>query len=231
MVPMLGYALVAVGCLLPGYSPERPWPPQEVFIEAKHLTPDEMEQVRRLVRQAGRKSWLISGFRRDLRAESTPRRMWLGVYLQPDVENGRLRRGRVLYLELSTPTGPGKKVTGRIESTAKYAQVVVPGGRPDEGKRKWDLQRPFLVDGEFDDEMLFGLVELIRSNPEVSPQPNGAPSVRVRGSLPISRVRRTENGVEVTLEVDDAHGWFVNLKERNGRLVIVRHAAWIASQT
>jgi hypothetical protein len=229
VVPVLRYALVAVGCLSPGYSPERPWPPQEVFIEAKDLTPDEMEQVRRLVRPA-RKPWLISGFRRDLGAKSTARRTWLGVYLQPDLENGRLRRGRVLYLEISTPTGAGKKASGRIESTAKYAQVVVPGGRPDEGKRKWNLQRPFLVDGEFDDETLFGLVELIRSNPEGPPRPNGAPSLRVRGSLPISRVRRTENGVEVTLEVDDAHGWFVNLRERNGRLVIVRHVAWIASQ-
>jgi hypothetical protein len=230
VVPVPCYALVAVGWLSPGYSPERPWPPQEGFIEAKHLTAADMEQVRQLVRPSGRKPWLISGFRRDLRAKSTPRRTWLGVYLQPDVESGRLRRGRVLYLEISAPTGVGKKASGRIESTAKYAQVVVPGGRPDEGKRKWDLQRPFLVDGEFDDETLFGLVELIRSNPEVPPQPNGAPSVRVRGSLPISRVRRTENGVEVTLEGDDAHGWFVNLRERNGRLVIVRRRAWIASQ-
>jgi len=75
VVPVLCYALVAVGWLWPGYSAERPWPPQEVFIEAKHLTAAEMEQVRRLVRPSGRKPWLISGLRRDLRAQSSPRRV------------------------------------------------------------------------------------------------------------------------------------------------------------
>jgi hypothetical protein len=224
---MLYCALVAVGWLSPGHAAERR-PAEGVFIEAKDLTPAEKVQVRRLVRPTGKELWLIYGFRYGRGAKSTPRRTRLEVYLQPDVENGRLRRGRVLSLEVSAPAGAGKKASGRIRFTAKYGQVVVLGRRPDEVKGKWDLHRPFLVDGEFDDETLLGLVELIRRSPAAGPPgPNGETPNRVNGSLAISHVRRTDNAVEVTLNRDDRHGESVNLEERNGRLVIVSYGIWV----
>jgi hypothetical protein len=228
VVPMLCYALVAVGLLSPGHAAEPVWRPPGVVIEAKDLTPAEMVRVRRLVRPTGKEPWLISGFRFGRGAKSTPRRTGLGIYLQPDVENGRLRRGRLLSLEISAPADAGKKASRRIRFTAKYAQVVVPGRRPDEVKGKSDLHRPFLVHGEFDDQTLFGLVEFIRRSPEGPPGTNGESPNRVDGLLPISYVGRTDNGVEVRLNLNDDSGEYVNLEERNGRLVIVGIGFWIS---
>jgi hypothetical protein len=147
--------------------------------------------------------------------------------LQPDVENARLRRGRVLHAEISAPAGAGRRASPRIESTEKYAHIVVLGRKPNEVDGKWDAYRPFIVDGEFNDEALFSLVALIRRSPEGPLLPNGAPAAKIDGSLAISRVRRTENGAEVTLNRDDYHGAYVNLEERNGRFVIVNHRLWI----
>jgi hypothetical protein len=135
--------------------------------------------------------------------------------------------GRVLNFEVSAPVSARRKASPRIESTGKYAHVVVLGRQPGEVKGRWDPHRPFLVDGEFDDQTLFSLVALIRRSPEGPPLPKGASPARVNGSLAVSHVRRTDNGVNVTLNVDDYHGEYVTLEERNGRLVIVKHEAWI----
>jgi hypothetical protein len=45
--------------------------------------------------------------------------------------------------------------------------------------------------------------------------------------LAISYVRRTDNGVEVGLNVDDYRGEKVELDTRNGRLMIVKHVIWV----
>jgi hypothetical protein len=50
---------------------------------------------------------------------------------------------------------------------------------------------------------------------------------KINGSLAISYVRRTDNGVEVGLNVDDYRGEKVELDTRNGRLMIVRHVIWV----
>ena len=213
VVPMLYFALVAVGWLSPGYAAEnrlRPLP--GVFIEAKDLTSAEMAHVRRLARLTGKEPWLIYGFRHRYRTTSGARRTSLEIYLQPDLENGRLRRGRVLHLEILAPAGAGQKASQRIESTAKYAHVVVLGRGPNEVNEKWDAHRPFLVDGDFDDETLFGLVAFIRRSPEGRPPPNGEPAAKINGSLAMSRVRRIKNGVEVTLNRDDYHGESVTVE-------------------
>jgi hypothetical protein len=186
-----------------------------------------MAQVRRLARATGKEPWLIHGFRYGLGAKSTRRRTQLEIYLQPEVENGSLRRGRVLRMEISAPAAGGRNASPRIESTGKYAQIAVPGRRATEVKGKWDLNRPFVVDGEFDDQTLFSLVALIRRSPHGPPRPNGGSPGKINGSLAISHVRRTDNGVEVRLNADDYHGQLVTLEERNGRLVIIEHGAWI----
>jgi hypothetical protein len=217
-----GFLLMALGWLSQRRAAECQ-AVEGVSIEEKDLTPAEMAQVRRLVRPIGKEPWLIYGFRYGPGRKSRPRPTQVTVYLQPDVEHGRLRRGRVLHVEV----GGTQQASARIESTGKYAHVVVLGRRPDEGRGKWDPHRPFLVEGDFDDQTLLKVVARIRQSHDRPPPLNGSPA-RLDGLLPISRVRRIDNRVEVTLNVDETHGEGLTLEERNGRLVIVKHGFWIA---
>jgi hypothetical protein len=89
-----------------------------------------------------------------------------------------------------------------------------------------DQHGPFVLDGEFDDETLLRVVALIRSSPAGPPLSNGEAN-KINGSLRISRVRRTDSGLEVTLNRDAYHGEYVTLEDRNGRFVVVKHRTWI----
>lgn len=212
--------LTIVGLLSLQLAAEQPL--EGVFIEAKDLTPNEMAEVRRVSREAGKDPWLIFGFRYAMGPESAPRRTGMSIYLQPDVENAQLRRGRLLIVEVSATSSAG------IQATKQYAQVIVLSGRPPEVNGRLDVHRPFVVEGEFDDQTLLGVVALIRRSPPAPPLPNGLPSgVRVNGSLQISSVRRIDGRIEVRLNSGDYQGESVTLENRNGEFVIVRHGVWI----
>jgi hypothetical protein len=121
-----------------------------------------------------------------------------------------------------------RQASGRVQSVKKYAQVIVFSGRPPEVKGRLDAHRPFVVDGEFDDQTLLRVVALIRRSPPGPPLPNGLPSdTKVNGSLPISSIRRIDNKIEVTLNSADDRGESVTLENRNGEFVILRHGPWI----
>jgi hypothetical protein len=72
-----------------------------------------------------------------------------------------------------------------------------------------------------------GLVALIRRSPNGPPLTNSGAAARINPSLAISRVRRTDNKVEVTLNRDEYHGEYVTLEMRGNRLVIVQRGLWI----
>ena len=185
-----------------------------------------MAHVRQLAAAAGQEPWLIYGFRHGLGAASVPRHTQLEVYLRPDTENGRLHRGRVLQIEFGPPAGVGGHAPPRIKSTAQYAHVVVLSRRPDEVHGKWDVHRPFVVEGEFDDETLFSLVASIRSGFDGVPRTT-ADSAGSNRSLPIFHVRRIEDQVEVTLCRNDYSGVRVTLGKVGNRFVIVKRDGWI----
>lgn len=175
-----------------------------VFIEAKDLAPSEAEQLRAFTRQTGRDSWLVYGFRHGSGPTTAIRRTAFTVYLQPDAANGRVRRGRVLVLtEPAAPAAVGPQEPWRLESTRNYAQVLEVNRPPDRLFGKWDLQRPFVVEGEFDDQSLLNLVDFIRGSPEAPGPPGREPLGRVTGVLPISEVRRNGSSVEVKLNRDE----------------------------
>src|SRR4026207_2046764 len=90
--------LTTVGLLSPPLAAEQM--PEGVFIDAKDLTSNEMFEVRRISREAGKDPWLIFGFRYGRGPEAAPRRSEISIYLQPDVANAHLRRGRLLEVEM-----------------------------------------------------------------------------------------------------------------------------------
>jgi hypothetical protein len=83
------------------------------------------------------------------------------------------------------------------------------------------------VHGEVDDRTLLELVEFIRTHPEGPPLANGAPRMKVDGSRAISHIRRIQDRLEVTLNVNDYQGERVIVEERNGRWWIVKRNLWI----
>jgi len=224
-IPAFACFLTTVGLLSLRLAAE-PQPLEGVFIDAKDLTSEEMLEVRRLSRDAGKGPWLIFGFRHGLGPQSAPRRTTVSIYLEPDIESAQLRRGRLLEVEMSASAT--RQTSGRIQSTKKYAQVIVFRGRPPEVNGRLGVHRPFVVDGEFDDQTLLRVVALIRRSPPGPPLPNGLPSpARVNGSLQISNIARIENTIKVTLKSSDYQGESVTLEDRHGEFVIVKHGIWI----
>jgi hypothetical protein len=219
--------LTTVGLL--SLQPAAEQRPEGVFIDAKDLTSNEMSEVRRLSREAGKDPWIVFGFRYGRGPESASRHSEISIYLQPDVENAQLRRGRLLEVEMFATPSATQPAFGRIRSTRKYAQVIVLSGRPQGVSGRLDAHRPFVVDGELDDQTLLRVVALIRTSPPGPPLPNGLPSgTKVNGSLQISSIRRNGDKIEVMLNRDDDQGESLTLEDHNGEFVIVRLGHWIA---
>jgi hypothetical protein len=90
----------------------------------------------------------------------------------------------------------------------------------------FDFSRPFQIQSELglDDAALVRMVDYIRSSPTWTALPKGFEPRTVEGSLPISHVRRTPQGVEVTLLRDTDSGYTVTLEQRNQQWVVVKIA-------
>jgi hypothetical protein len=195
------------------------------FVSFTDFEPDlsdaEIDQIRTLARQAGKAPWLVLG----MRPFEGP--TYLRVYLQPDFGWGRLRRGRVLVLVTPVTRGKPRTSPWKVEITASYVHVTArPGG---DVRGLFDFSRPFQIQGELglDDAALVRMVDYIRSSPTWTALPKGFEPRTVEGSLPISHVRRTPEGVEVTLLRDNDSGYAVTLEQRNQQWVVVKIALWI----
>jgi hypothetical protein len=198
------------------------------FIGAKDLTPGESLAVRRLTQSTGKKPWLILGFRFGTNPKPGLDRAELGVYLEPDVESGRLRRGRVLTIVFA-PAGAGARSSWRVESVSNYAQVAVPGRPPRDVQGRWDIARPFPVSDEFGNRAVESLVDFIRASPEMADRPKDIAPRQVDGSVPIFSVRRTARGLEVNLQSEDWKGTYVVVEQRKDGWVVLEIHLWIAS--
>jgi hypothetical protein len=185
------------------------------------LTVAEIDQIRTHSRQAGKAPWLVLG----MTPFEGPTRLF--VYLQPDVAQGRLRRGRLLVLVTPVTRGKPRNLPWKIDVTASYAHVAT--RLPGDVTRLFDFSRPFQIQSELglDDAALVGLVDYIRSSPTWTALPEGLEPRTVQGSLPISYVRRTPQGIEVTLLHDHESGQTVTLEQRNDLWVVVKIALWI----
>ncbi len=112
-MPMLRYAVAAVGSLSSGLATGRE-SLQGVFIEAQDLTPRRAGAAAAVDSSEGEGALANLRIQIQPRRKVDPRRTQLEIYLQPDVENGRLRRGRVLHVDMSGSAGAQQKTPGGL---------------------------------------------------------------------------------------------------------------------
>jgi hypothetical protein len=127
---VLGPVLVIVSSLLGEVAAGRDCV-TGVLLEAKDLTAAEQAHAKSLARAAGSDVWLLYGFRYGAGAASTVRHTAFEIYLTPDVQRGRLRRGRMLRVDEQRPNDAQQQTRWRTESTERYAQVVEAVARVD----------------------------------------------------------------------------------------------------
>jgi hypothetical protein len=158
------------------------------------------------------KPWLLNGSRIQFGIAE-----WVQAFLPPTGETQVLRRGAIVYAERRT-NPLGAWVVKRTES---YAQVAIPGRRFDEIRDDHDINRPFRVIGQFEDEGIIRLVEFLRSNPPTRGRP-----VEL---WPIGSVqRRLDDSVEVGLMETASHGQVIRLRRSGQDWVIVEMGGWAA---
>jgi hypothetical protein len=191
------------------------------FIEARNLTQAEKAAVNRLSRFTGKNPWLIFGFRFGVNPRAGRDSTSLTVFMDPDAENGRLRRGRVVSMAFAPPK-PGQPSSWHVVAVTKYAHVAVVGKAAGDVKGQWDAAMPFTLPDEFDDATIVSLVDFIRTNPERPPMP------RVDGSMAITTITRFANGLQVDMQDKPWQGYNVLVERRREGWVVLQVRAWIA---
>ena len=132
------------------------------------------------------------------------------VYLEPDVTNVGVRRGRLLQLVADEPPAVPQRSTWRVKATASYAYIVPPTPPTDQITDERDIRWPFAVDGDIDDATLVSVVTSIRSRPRIPGVPEGQFPREVAAS-PISVVARRGAQFIVALRTGEATGERVTL--------------------
>jgi hypothetical protein len=179
------------------------------------LTDAEVVQITRLASTAGKPPWLVIGFPSMISGLAT-----VTLYLEPDVTDAPVHRGRMLHLIADEPPSVPQRSAWRVKATGSYARiVVVPDRRASEITDERDIGWPFAVEGEIEDETLISAVAFIRSKPKIPGVPEGQ-APREVGGAPISAVARRDNHFIVALRTSEATGQRVTLTRRDGQWVI-----------
>src|SRR5262249_1866583 len=103
------------------------------------FTDADVRQMTALV-PGGKKAWLVIG--------QAGRRSQGYVFLEPDSVSSALRKGSILVMEASVPTGANDARIWRylkIEPSSEYAQVTIEGRDPSDVRGNDDINRPFMV--------------------------------------------------------------------------------------
>jgi hypothetical protein len=168
----------------------------------ERLTNRDVEEIARLARTTVSTIYLLHG-------DQGQTKQWLvDVYLAPASDRAQVRRGRVVKM---SKVVDGLPTAWRVDEERRYAQVAAPGRRFPTALAPGDNNRPFLLEGEFTDSELVGIVSFIRSSP--------AP---VEGHLPIGAIRRTGKAdVTVILIASPLSSHIVSLRRSRGRWDLV----------
>jgi len=170
--------------------------------------------------------WLLEG----KSSQVLPERWHVEAYLPPDSEGAQVRRGRVL--KVSSLIVGGSPSEWQADGAARYAQVRVAGRQFGRTPRVGDLDRPFLVDGEFSDTELASIASFIRSSPRQTKRlPDGtvySVGLDVEGTVPIVEIRRMASGDPmVILSSSGGSGQTVVLRAAGRRWTIFEAGFWV----
>jgi hypothetical protein len=175
----------------------------------------EVAQIADVVRSTGKRPWLLR----------TPQSMIPGVqyaslFLEPDLVGRRVQRGRMIRLVADEPPA-AERSPWRIQGSYSYAYIPTSGHQPGDIRSERDINWPFHVEGELDDDTLISIVQFIRTQPRV-PMPA---FLRQVPAWPIYGIARRDDGIQVGFQRTEATGDTVWLAKKNGRWVITRSAS------
>ena len=122
----------------------------------------ELAQIAELASSTAKQSWLL----RTPNPVMTSERVSY-LFLEPDVLGKRVLRGRVLRLVADEPPHVPILSPWKIRESHSYAYIPTAGRQQGEIESEQDLDWPFILYAEFDDDTLISIVEFIRSQPSI----------------------------------------------------------------
>jgi len=182
---------------------------------ARQLTEQDVRALERIL-PSDAKPWLLDGDPGQIASSQN-----ISAYLPPATTTAVLRRGSVITVTrraFSSPTDWTVLLAGT------YAQVAITGRKFDEIRGDDDINRPFLVSGNFDDNELIQIVTIIRSNPN----PGGTVLTAIE-PLPIRSVAwQGSNSVIVTTRRAVMQGQSIILQRMGQNWTVASVRFWIA---
>lgn len=218
---LLAACCAATSAIQPHASPVR------VHDEARSLSDRSVREIVRLAVRDGKGVWLLVG---DT-SQTLPETRFIDAYLEPDATTPRLRRGRVVSLESRIVNGAAVHWVP-LSPGAKYAQVALEPNRWPASLNDRAIERPFLIDGDFTDDDLIGLVTFVRRSPKFPRRVDSDGTIRLDGedldgTMPITQVSQTGSTVTVILKGSTRHGQTADLSRIAGRWKLLRVTMWV----
>jgi hypothetical protein len=149
---------------------------------------------------------------------------FVDAYLPPTTSTALLRRGTEAFvsrrIDIRTHKPTGEWTAAR--QPFQWAQVAIPMRAFEDIQHDLDLNRPFRVVGQFDDDELISLVTFLRSNAR-----NDGDLSRTVQLWPILTIKREQDGsVEVSLREKRLTGQSLDLRQTGQDWIIIRFGRW-----
>ena len=188
---------------------QSPAMPLRIGDVARQLTDADVTALEMVI-PSGSTPWLLSG-----EYTSIGLAQYIEAFMPPTVETQVLRRGTIISADRRPSTSPWV-----LGATWSYAQVAIAGRRFDDIRDDRDMNRPFRVVGNFTDDDLVHIVQLVRSDP---------PTRDPIRPWPILWVKRwPDDSVHVDLLEEVTHGQAIILRKSGQDWLIVTVTSWAA---
>jgi len=192
-------------------------PPPRTGDVARQLSVWDIRELEILLSSEG-KPWFLNGDVTD-----APGTQAIEAYLPPTTTTPDLRRGPVVIVRRRTHPITGVVYSEWIvEHTGSYAQVAIAGRGFDEIQGDQDINRPFRINGHFEDAELARLVRFLRSTP-----PTADPVNPIKLWPIVSVTRQADGLVGVLLREVAMQGQAITLRQAGENWIIVAVGRWV----